>query len=438
MDDRPNIILVVFDTLRWDYFQQLMSVDKEFAEVMSSFINFNNAYSPSSWTLPSHMSLFTGLYPSEHKVHENPNSEISEVFDLATKYKGNFLTSFASANGYKTIGISANLMISGLTGLDQRFDDFYNIDTGRLSGLNRNIYHGKLIRKIESANSILISHLRGFPGNKGYKTICTLINKMDLSHPFFLFANFMEMHDPYFKLHGLHGDDNKKILKDVFGLRSLNNNYMEGVKNRYYNQLLKVKFTVLNIINILKRKEKYENTVIIFTSDHGQALKEHGYYGHGIFLFDELTHIPLLIKQAKCCTTMLNSISYVNLVDVYNYLINIINKHNTERSLKGNDYTFSEAFGMQYSKQVVEKFLKNNEGRNIYNKLNLPRKMIVKNGYKLCINSNSEVEEFSYMGKEKNPISQDQVIDDLLLHLKIFNITGGFKISIDDFHKSMR
>lgn len=426
MDERPNIIVVVFDTLRWDYFQQLFSFDKEFADVLSSFINFNNAYSPSSWTLPSHMSLFTGLYPSEHKVHENPNSEISEVFDLASKYEGNFLTSFASANGYKTIGMSANLMISGLTGFDQRFDHFYNIDTGRLSGLNRNIYHGKLIGKLESANSILISHLRGFPGNKGYKNICTLINKMDFSHPFFLFANLMEMHDPYFKL---HWDDNKKILEDILGLRNLNNDYMEEVKKRYYNQLFKVKSTVLDIINILKRKEKYDNTVIIFTSDHGQALKEHGYYGHGIFLFEELTHIPLLIKQAGCCITMLDSTSYVNLVDVYNYLVNIIKKNNIDRSLKGNDYTVSEAFGMQYSKQVVEKFLKNSEERNIYHKLNLPRKMIVKNGYRLCINSNSEIEEFSYMGKEKKLTFQDQVFDDLFLHLKIFNISKEFMLS---------
>ena len=434
MESKPNILLVVFDTLRWDYLQELLALDKEFAAEIKSFTNYKNAYSPSPWTLPSHMSLFTGLYPSEHKVHESPKSELIETFNLAIGFRGNFLTDVASSKGYKTMGISANLMISGLTGFDQKFDEFYNVDLGKFSGFSRNVFHGNFMKKIEIVSSILISNLRGFPSNKGYQKIFSLLDKLAFDDPFFLFVNFMEMHDPYLKF---HWDDNRAILNDLFNFSSLRDKYIAKLKNKYYNQLLKIKFSILKIINILKRKEKYDNTVVIFTSDHGQAFKEHGFYGHGIFLFDELTHIPLLIKQAKCCTTKLDSTSYVNLVDVYSYLVNIIRKDSMDQMLKGNEFTFSEAFGMQYSKQAVQKFLKDNEGRKIYNKLNLPRKMIIKNGYKLCINSNSEIEEFSYMGKEKELHFQDQVLDDLLLHLKIFNITEGFKISRDDFYKSM-
>ena len=100
---KPNIILVVFDTLRWDYFKRFVQDDPLFTEQLKDFVNFDMAFSPSSWTLPSHLSLFTGLYPSEHGVHEDTNSELEEIFRRARGYSGDFLTRIASKRGYKTI-----------------------------------------------------------------------------------------------------------------------------------------------------------------------------------------------------------------------------------------------------------------------------------------------------------------------------------------------
>ena len=113
--NKPNVALVVFDTLRWDYFDYFIKSDPVIFDHIGYSLNFKWAYTPSPWTLPSHFSLFTGLYPSEHGIQESPDSEMEEIFKKARNYSGNFLSKTASLNGYETIGISANPMISGLT-----------------------------------------------------------------------------------------------------------------------------------------------------------------------------------------------------------------------------------------------------------------------------------------------------------------------------------
>ena len=121
---KPNIVVVVFDTLRYDLFNTFITNNNQFAENIKDFTNFDNAYSTSPWTLPSHISLFTGLYPSEHGIHESADSELIDIFEDSVKYSGKYITDIASKQGYKTIGFSANLMLSELTGFNLKFDHF--------------------------------------------------------------------------------------------------------------------------------------------------------------------------------------------------------------------------------------------------------------------------------------------------------------------------
>ena len=218
--EKPNIILVVFDTLRWDCFQKYIENDSPFNEKLKDFANFNLAFSPSSWTLPSHISLFTGLYPSEHGIHETEHSELEEIFRKARDYSGEFITKIASANGYRTVGISANPMISSLTGFEEKFDDFYNVNLGSFSGIRVSKTHSKIFQKIEYIASSALSTFRGYPKNKGYKISLSLFNKIMAFDKFFVFMNFMEMHDPYSNT--ILNDDNFIILDDLFGIKPLN------------------------------------------------------------------------------------------------------------------------------------------------------------------------------------------------------------------------
>ena len=419
--------MVIFDTLRWDYFQKLIETDQSFKTQLSDFVNFNMAFSPSPWTLPSHFSLFTGLYPSEHGVHETEQSDMEEIFQKARNYSGEFITKVASLNGYKTIGISANPMISYLTGIEEKFDTFYNIDLGASPNSKTLKSKSYNTSKIQDVKSRVILNLRGYPKNKGYKLILSLFNKSIKTDPFFIFINFMEMHDPYRRT--IWVNDNYAILKDIFHVKPLKSKYVNKLRNQYYNQVEKVKDSILQLMIYLKMEKKYDDSILIFTADHGQALKERDYYGHGTFLYDELIHIPLLIKLPVSHSKKLDSENYVNLVDVNSFLQAVMAEEDDPCKYLKRDHTFSEAFGLQYSKSLLSSYLKRTNGKEIYDRVNIARKVIIKGGQKLCLNAKSEVEEFySYCGAIKGDTNSTN-IDDLLFNLNIFNINNDFVIN---------
>ena len=433
--NKTNIVLVVFDTLRWDYFQKFIGLDQSFKTQLSDFVNFNMAFSPSPWTLPAHFSLFTGLYPSEHGVHETEQSDMEEIFQKARNYSGEFITKIASLNGYKSIGISANPMISYITGIEKKFDKFYNIDLGAFPSskiLKSKPYNTS---KIQEVKSRVILNLRGYPKNKGYKIILSLFNNSILSDPFFVFINFMEMHDPYRRT--IWVNDNYAILKDLFLVKPLKSKYVDKLRNQYYHQLEKVKESILQLITSLKKEKKYDNTLLIVTADHGQALKEKGYYGHGAFLYDELIHIPLLIKPPTIYSQKVNLETYVNLVDVHDFLRAIITEEDDPYKYLKRDKTFSEAFGLQYSKSSLTSYIKETKGKEIYDRVNVARKVIIKSGQKLCLNAKSEIEEFYSYFDANNGGTNSNHLDDLLFNIDIFNIDKDFIIDSQAIKKKI-
>ena len=435
--EKPNIVLVVFDTLNWDCFHKLTESDPLFNKQVEDFTNFNMAFSPSPWTLPSHFSLFTGLYPSEHGIHETKDSELDEIFQKARNYSGEFISKIASLSGYRTVGISENPMISYLTGVEENFDEFYNVDLGELSGLriSKPQSHNRNIRRIQYIKSRTIANLRGYPKNKGYKITLSFFSKFISSEPFFIFINFMEMHDPYHRTIWI--DDNLTILNDLFAVKPLKAKYIDKLRNQYCHQVEKVKESILQLITCLKKEKKYDNTIVIITSDHGQALKENGYYGHGTFLYDELIHIPLLIKLPMIYSQKVNPETYINLVDIHGFLRAIITEEDDPYKYLKRDKTFSEAFGLQYSKSSLTSYLQKTKGKEIYDRINVARKVIIKSGEKLCLNAKSEIEEFYSYFEANNGGTNSNHLDDLLFNIDIFNINKDFIIDSQAIKKKI-
>lgn len=88
MSDIPNIILVVFDTLRLDALGCYGGKVK--TPVIDSFaadsVKFEGAVAPSSWTAPTHASLFSGKYPSDHGIHVSVDLKIDKIPSIANRY----------------------------------------------------------------------------------------------------------------------------------------------------------------------------------------------------------------------------------------------------------------------------------------------------------------------------------------------------------------
>ncbi len=70
---KPNIVIIILDTLREDHAQGLDKL------LDYGFVKYQNATAPAPWTLPTHVSMFTGLYPSEHGIHETKELRGSEL-----------------------------------------------------------------------------------------------------------------------------------------------------------------------------------------------------------------------------------------------------------------------------------------------------------------------------------------------------------------------
>jgi arylsulfatase A-like enzyme len=124
--DQPNIILIVLDTLRKDVLP--MYGGNTYAPNLTKYakdaIVYPNPVAPSPWTLPSHMSIFTGFYSIEHGVHEDPNEGVNKNAKLQFEYINKTITHMLKEKGYTNIGFSANGWISEKSIFADNFDYF--------------------------------------------------------------------------------------------------------------------------------------------------------------------------------------------------------------------------------------------------------------------------------------------------------------------------
>jgi Arylsulfatase A and related enzymes len=230
---KPNIVLIIADTLRKDYSSKL---DK-LLEI--GFNKIDNAFTPSPWTLPAHVSMFTGLLPYFHGVHEyyGVNDFVEDYSKLGKLAMNKFdnLISLLRDENYKTIGISANAFITPtfgftfhsnylvpfppLTIMDDKLrsllDKYYSRYKSRIKLLSDLIKEMKLDEinlaiKYKLFSNFLRNYLyhRSRILHKGCNLILKKLRQIKLDDRFFLFINVMEAHEPYSK---------EVIGKDVYG-----------------------------------------------------------------------------------------------------------------------------------------------------------------------------------------------------------------------------
>ncbi len=374
---KPSITIIVLDTMRLDEFQELEKKHQEFKKLGFTFLN--NCIAPAPWTLPSHASLLTGKYPSEHGAHET--REIKTLDIARIRLRERTLVTDLRELGYKTYGISANPYVHPIYGFDEfnKFIEesyFTDISGGvikmpkRLRGLAakyRNMY-GEDIIKVplsmlrENPNLIFeapavgiltaksaFGKLRaklvdGWPIEKGGKRITKTVNGMRFGKPFFLFINLMEAHDPYM---GSRKDFN---WATTFLKNGPNSKLIAQWKRLYSVGSLRAYRYAARIVSGLQ--ERYgSNQLTIVTSDHGQAFNEHGFISHGTVLYDEVVKIPMAVKTPGVDRARISG--YSSLVNVRDFLSEAINgnEHAIERLCS--KAVYSESFGIPANISMV-------------------------------------------------------------------------------------
>ena len=438
---KPHIIIILMDTLRKDAFDKwLKEYNGKYKTIVENSFIFENARAPSSWTLPSHMSLFTGLYPSEHRIHELYDKyRLLDVIRMSGEYNGKFLIDLAKEEGYYTSGFSSNPVFSD-SGIRHHFNKFVHVkskplepvgkfrpdallskeDLDKYLQIKSKVKEAEfLIKKHPLKSTVYISEVllkHKDPTYKNYEEILdSFKDSVNLTHPQFVFFNFMEMHEPYIK--GIKDADAQ--IEHIFGYKKLNNKQLKKMKEIYFAQTGKITSIFDAIISKLIYEKQLDNSSVIITSDHGQGFNEKGYVGHGIYNYEEISRIPLFIYAPEDLIKRKTYDKYINtsLVNLFDFIKNIVVNENVAPEKLKSEIVLCESYGMQ--NDVSSKYKTRKDFNEIKKMIDIPRKTLFNGDIKLTLNAGGIVEEFN-----GNREDYEEFID----YLSIFNVDKYFKI----------
>jgi len=446
----PPVVVVVFDAMRKDVLpayggkSRTPNLDSFCAEASV----YKGCVAPAPWTIPSHASIFTGRFPSEHGVHESREMGLPETLGLMNNVEELTLAEELKKKGYQTVGLPANSTLTLRKGFDRGFDWFkaynrrlvtleelatmqqaFEKGRGKAGTVLDLLYRGQFaeLRRLYSIYRRMRKgrKIANFPKSKGGNFLLETLSEIKLSPPFFLFVNFMETHEPYLPFEQKHsnlGPFNSVHNADLYEYRKIPVQVMGDLKQAYSAAVSQADEYFGRLIGMLKKDGLYRDSLIIATSDHGQEFKEHGFYTHGTFLHDEIIDVPLIVKYPGGRRPAVED-GCQNLCDVRSLVMKTADGDDAI-VMRTTEETFSESFGVVHKPPAVSDPALKAKFEEVRQKVDRPRKAVFKGGYKLAVDWNTkEVEEFSLNGERIDPSSQRNLVDSLLNDLLVFEKT---------------
>ncbi len=282
----PSVVLVVLDTSRADRFGSY-GYQRETTPFLDRLagqgVRFTRAYSTSCWTLPSHASMFTGLYPFSHGATQEHLYLEDSCLTLAERF---------AAQGYQTVAFSANPLVGSSTNLSQGFQTFHEV------------WKMERTKKITRWGD-------SYPHRVNYELRRWWKQERNREKPLFLFINYLDTHAPY------RPPDRQALLmleeRELAAARALPQRWTDYFLGRivydalafrllsslYDAELRRLDEAMEDVAGLLEREGMMDNTVLVVTSDHGENLGEHGLVDHVFSLYNTTLHIPLIMVHRE-------------------------------------------------------------------------------------------------------------------------------------------
>jgi choline-sulfatase len=249
---QPNVIVITVDTLRADHlgcygFEQARTPNID--ALAAQGVRADRAMAAVPITLPSHTTLFTGLNPPAHGVRDNGLYKVpDEAETLAERLK---------AEGYRTQAFVSAWVLHRRFNLNQGFDDYDDVldDEGN-PGMFR------------------------VPERSGKDTMDEVLKWLDSAvepsskAPFFLWVHLFDPHQPY-----------APPAEDA-----------QASPTPYDGEIASVDRQIGRFIDKLRDKKVLDDTILVFTSDHGESLGEHGEATHALFIYESTIRVPLIVR----------------------------------------------------------------------------------------------------------------------------------------------
>jgi arylsulfatase A-like enzyme len=290
----PDIVLVVLDAARWDRFGCYGS-NRGVTPTVDSLARegrmVGTMVSNGPWTLPSHGSLFTGLYPSQHGSQWGTGRKLRDSVQVT-------MAEWLRSLGYRTVCATGNSLISYETGLARGFENYVT---------TRSLRAGRS-RKLRRARNLALG------GDSGGRVVNRWLRQrlVESSDPLFLFVNYLECHWPYSPPQRIVRGVSGPKFGPVKGLRyrmetvrktgpweaigRADERTLELLSTLYDAELSNADHHLANLLDLLREVGRLQDgeTIVIVTSDHGEHIGEHGLADHQASVDDHLMRVPFV------------------------------------------------------------------------------------------------------------------------------------------------
>jgi len=382
-----NVVFVSFDALQAAHVGALGyrdNVTPTIDAMAKQGFNFAKNISVASWTVPASMTWFTGVYPSEHRLTNkfsvfNPpnNNVLSNLKKLSPELVT--LAEVLKQNGYATGGFTGNAGVSGGFGYSQGFDEYF-FEKGKFGSMGVSIPKG----------------LEWLQKNKDKK--------------FFMFLHGYDMHGQNVPAEGFDyrfvekGYDKKYIgsaaeqealreeglEKGAVALRDADVRFWRAIYDE------KIQRTDARFKKFLEEYEKMglmDKTIFVLTSDHGTEFHEHKRFDHGFSLYDELIHVPLIIKlpKQKAGKLIKDQVSSIDVMPTILDLLDVKLPEKVKKQLRGE----SLVPGLKGKKVAKDVFFETD-----YRQYTYKRGIQAKDGWKLIYTLENKNRELYNLNKD--------------------------------------
>ena len=269
-----GVVLISIDTLRADHLSAYgyeLPTSPFMDEVAAGGVLFENAVSSAPWTLPAHASIMTGLDPSTHRAVDGSEGIAGDVTMAAEMFQD---------AGYATGGFVASWFVSRRYGFDRGFDHFDDFQRTVQNNTKDKIIATPVI---DAAGSWLREHGQD---------------------PFFLFVHLYDVHfnyDPPAE-HAALFDTGYAGLREHYKKYSYYPDHplppalLAQEVALYDAEIHFVDAELRRLNGVLAEMDLADDVLMIITSDHGEEFFERGSWGHAHTLYEEVIHVPLIVK----------------------------------------------------------------------------------------------------------------------------------------------
>ena len=265
-----NVLVIVLDTIRYDRMKTDSTLTPTLNSLATDGMRYENAWSTTSWSLPSQASILTGMYPQEHDA-DWPQLKIRENAPVLAEY--------FSKKGYVTGAFSGNASWVTPEYLGRgflRFQTYVTSDILRRTTIGRNVE-----KALKRVGYYLPKH-----GNLAPNIRAQFLDFLNTypKRPFFIYICYMDANKAFFA---------SKLTSP-----------MSQAVQKYDQAIAKLDQEVGTLIAILRERKILDNTIVVVTSDHGESFSarippDHDPEGHGTSLYVEQTRVPLIVRFPK-------------------------------------------------------------------------------------------------------------------------------------------